>query len=205
MSSDPSFLEAAASVGREVASGAVWLEGRCSWLGTVTDAPAGEYRALGPTLYGGTAGVGLFLAQLAAASGEAELRRTAVGALRHALARARSLAPARRDGFHAGALGIAWAAAHAAALLDAEELRAGARALANDTRLPTGPRRCPDLVMGAAGALAAQVKLGDPQLLEEAVVTGEALLARATITRHGWSWASPGRRWPRHLCGVAHG
>ena len=25
------------------------------------------------------------------------------------------------------------------------------------------------------------------------------------MTRHGWSWAIPGRRFPHHLCGLSHG
>lgn len=212
MSSDAPFLDTAAAIGRQIAADAVWHDGRCSWLGHVAE-PAGppsamEYRPLGPALYGGTAGVGLFLAQLTAATGEAEPRRTAAGALRHAVARA-SLEPAGRDGLHAGALGIAWAAARAAVLLDEEELHAAARALLTETRPPSGPERCPDVVMGAAGAIAALLmlapELGEPDLVEEAVVTGEALINRATITRHGCSWAIPGRRWPRHLCGVSHG
>jgi lantibiotic modifying enzyme len=36
-------------------------------------------------------------------------------------------------------------------------------------------------------------------------VTGEELISRATISRHGWSWAIPGRRYPHHLCGLSHG
>ena len=53
---------------------------------------AAEYHALGPSLYGGTAGVGLFLAQLANATGDGSFRRTAVGALRHATASGEAVA-----------------------------------------------------------------------------------------------------------------
>src|SRR5687767_7861241 len=108
------FLDAAAVIGRGIASDAVWQDGRCSWMGAVyaPHAQAGaEHRPLDATLYRGTAGVGVFLARLAAATGDAEAHRTAVGAIRHAVSRAPSLPPDRRDGFHAGPLGVAWAAA----------------------------------------------------------------------------------------------
>ena len=44
-----------------------------------------ELPCLGPDLYGGTAGVGLFLAEIAAVTEDADSRRTALGALKHAI------------------------------------------------------------------------------------------------------------------------
>jgi lantibiotic biosynthesis protein len=212
MCSEDTFLAAAASIGRRVVSDAVWHDGRCSWVGALADPALSrtpEYRALGPTLYGGTAGVGLFLAHLAVVTGEAPTRRTAVGALRHAVVRAQWLAGARRDGFHAGSAGIAWAAARAAGLLGDDELHAGARTVLNDTSALTGPDRCPDLVMGSAGSVIAHLELAaifeEPRLIDDAVAAGDALIERATVTSHGWSWAIPGRRYSHHLCGVSHG
>ena len=200
MSSDAAFLEAAASIGRRIVSDAVWEDGCCSWMGA-TDGSIPEYRPLDATVYRGTAGVGLFLAQLAAATGDADARRTAAGAIRHAVRRAPSLPP-DRAGFHAGPLGVAWAAVEVASLLDAEELRA-------TPRVVRGSAPCADVVLGSAGDALALLSLGaglgDDTLVEAAIAEGETLLAGATVTRHGWSWATPGRRWPRHLCGVSHG
>jgi lantibiotic modifying enzyme len=168
-----------------------------------------EFRALGPSLYGGTAGIGLLIAQLAAVTGDPTMRRTAGGALRHAIARAASLPPDRRDGFHGGPVGIAWAAARAATLLDDEELQAGAHAALSQARMPSGRDRGPDIVKGSAGSIVGLLALADafdePRLAEDALTAGEALLGRAVVTRYGWSWAIPGRRYPAHLCGVAHG
>ncbi len=194
MSSDGAFLEAAASIGRRIVADAVWEDGRCNWVGAVAE-PAmpqrAELRALGPDLYGGTAGVGLFLAHLATATGDVDARRTTSGALRHALHHA-----APRDGFHSGSLGIAWAASRAGAVLDEGELDAGGRTLLDAARAPDGPARRPDVGMGAAGAVLVLLTLG---AVDEAIVAGESLLAHARITRHGWSWA------PGHLCGLSHG
>jgi lantibiotic biosynthesis protein len=212
MSSDDAFFDAAVAISRRIVADAVWHDGRCSWVGAVMDSPQpwrSEYRGLGVDLYGGTAGVGLFLAQLAAMTNEADFHRTAVGALRHALARCPEVPAARRDGFHAGSLGVAWAAARAAALIGEEELHAGARTVLTDAAPPSGPDRCPDVAMGSAGSIVALLALADTfddrGLIKDAVGVGEELIRCATVTRHGWSWAIPGRRYPHHLCGLSHG
>src|SRR4051794_35382608 len=113
MSSDGLFLEAAAAIGRSIVADAVWHNDYCSWMGALTrpSKSTAEYHALDPSLYGGTAGVGLFLAQIANATGDRSFRRTAVGALRHATAPARQSPVSKRDGLHAGSVGLAWAAA----------------------------------------------------------------------------------------------
>ena len=124
-------------------------------------------------------------------------------------ARATTLPAHRRDGFHAGVLGIAWAAVRAAILLEEEELHA--RAVALLPRLGGRYRceQCPDLISGMAGSvlglLALASELDDRRLAEQACATGDMLIRRATVTSRGWSWASPGRRYPAHLCGVSHG
>ena len=206
------FLAAAAAIGREIVQDAVWYEGRCNWIGATADPkqpwrPA--YKALGPRPYEGTAGVGLFLAQLAIATDEVSTRRAAVGALRHALEAAPSLPPRDRDGLYAGLVGVALAAVRVAAWLDEPELTTGARVLLSGLALPDGPRRCPDAVAGGAGAVIGFVALAealsDPRLAARAIATGDELLSRATRGRHGWSWAVPGARSAQHECGLAHG
>jgi lantibiotic modifying enzyme len=210
MSSDGAFLEAAASIGRGIAAEAIWHAGRCTWTGAAPD-PArpqrAAYAALGRDLYGGTAGVGLFLARLAAATGDRAARRTAIGALRHAVGAPPRPPGAGRDGLYAGRAGIAWAAATGATLLGEEELRAGARAVV--AQAPGRAERLPDLATGLAGAilgaLALAAALGDPRLAEAAVADGDGLIRRGTVDARGWSWPTAGRPRPPHLCGVAHG
>jgi lantibiotic modifying enzyme len=205
MSSD--FLDTAESIGRRVVADAIWEDGRCNWVGVSMDpkqAWRAEYHALEPNLYDGTVGIGLFLAELAGVTGDAAVRRTAIGALRQSVARARSH---RREGFHVGSLGIAWAVARAAATLDEEELHADAAVLP----VSAAPRADGflDVVLGSAGSTIARLALSpmldDPRLVDDAVAAGEQLLARATVTRHGWSWATPDHPRRRHLCGVSHG
>lgn len=210
MSSD--FLAESEAIGRRITDEALWHNRRCNWIGAVTnpkDPTRAEYCALEPNLYDGTAGVGLFLARLATVTGDREMRCAAVGALRQALVRARELPMDRRDGFHAGTLGVAWAAARGAALLGVEELHSGAHTLATtDAPLAGADRGC-DVILGAAGATLALIALADeleePAFVDGAVATGEHLLARATVTRHGWSWTSVDGNGRRHLCGLSHG
>jgi lantibiotic modifying enzyme len=211
MSSDP-FLDAAATIGRQLVADAVWHDGRCSWMGAVVepeDRSRPEYRPLGPTIYDGTAGVGLFLARLFAETGEPPLRRTAVGAIRHAISRAGALPSEQRDGLQAGSLGIGFAAARTGALLGAEELVDGARTVLGGLAPAPRPRRCPDLVTGAAGSAVALLglaaELGHPRLVDAASSVGEVLLESAAVSRYGLSWVDPTRRNPHHLIGAAHG
>ena len=212
MSSDRAFLAAASAIGRRIVEDAVWHEGRCTWVGATADAKQPwrlKYRALGPRPYEGTSGVGLFLAQLAAITDDAAARRTAVGALRHAVEHAPSLPPPDRDGLYAGAAGVVLAAVRVAAWLGEPELEARARALLANAPAPDGPGRCPDVMSGGAGALigflALAEALDDRDLVARAIAAGDELLRRATVTTHGWSWATPGVRHPHHVCGLAHG
>jgi lantibiotic biosynthesis protein len=213
MSSDATFLASAESIAQGIVVDAVWHDGRCSWIGAVDDRVRPwreEYRVLEGSLYDGTAGVGLFLCHLAVLTGEPAVRRTAVGALRHAIARMCEMPSRRRDGFHAGSLGTAWAAARGSALLDEEELRTGAQAVAAVSKPPVAADRCPDVILGSAGSIIALLalahELDDPALVEAARATGEELVGRASITSKGWAWPVSGRR-HRHppLCGLSHG
>ena len=212
MSSDTVFLAAAEGIGRHIVADAIRQEGVCGWVGAVanpTPAWRAQYRALDPVVYDGTAGVGLFLAHLGAVVDDPAARATAVGAFRHAVSRARALPPARRGGLHVGALGVAWAAACGAALLDNDELGASARALTAETVPSVAGGRHHDVDRGTAGSIVGLLGLADAfddrTLVDAAVVAGDALIDEATVTRHGWSWADPDRRGRAHLCGLSHG
>jgi lantibiotic biosynthesis protein len=190
--------DAACAIGRLLARDALWHRGRCNWVGSVADATDPwriQYRALGADLYGGTAGVGLALAHLAVAADDGDLRRAALGALRHALGAERTA----RDGFHSGTAGVAWAAARSAELLGEPWLAAGARRVLARLPEPAQRRRPHDLIGGAAGTVHGLLALGR---VEAAATSGDSLLAAAHIDRHGWSWAGPGGQ---RLCGVSHG
>jgi lantibiotic biosynthesis protein len=177
-------LDVAAAIGVELCREAIWHEGRCAWLGALTD---GDARARGRLargsldagLYAGTAGVGLFLAELAAACADREVARTARGALRHAKARVRDVDPRLGLSVYDGTLGVAIALLRSGDVLDDQELVEAGEALAADAcASPSPPGR--DLLHGAAGAvlglLALDARLEEPSRAPRARALAAALL-----------------------------
>jgi lantibiotic biosynthesis protein len=211
-SDDVLYLEVAAELGEKIAESAIWFEGRCNWVGAVPQkdprvSPA--IAALGADLYGGTSGVALFLAEAATSLDDDRLRSTAFGAIRQALDHADRINPGLRDGLYLGPIGVAYAAARVAGLLDREEVMAGARELLRAWRLDGTRSASADVTSGCAGGVAGLVALTElveePWLVDAAASLGEELIARAEATASGWSWAAPGRRSMFNLCGFSHG
>lgn len=209
------YLDAALRLGREVAAAAIWSGERCSWVGGMPDeGPGGTilmtYTSFGPELYGGTAGVGLVLAELFDAGGgeDAELRRVALGALEHALSRAPEIPPPSRLGAYGGQLGIALCAARAGTLLDEPTLGERAEELVAGLDYETEPLES-DLVAGRAGGILALLCLRELGVagatLDRAAELGEDLLATAERGEAGWSWASSAAAEGRNLTGLSHG
>ena len=78
-------------IGFGIARRALWADDRCTWFEAVPTLPGQNPAAsavAGCDVYGGTSGIGWFLAQAAARTGDALLRRTARAALRNRLRRA---------------------------------------------------------------------------------------------------------------------
>jgi class II lanthipeptide synthase len=212
--SDSAYLEAALRLGREVAAGAIWSGGRCSWIGAMPEEEPGgivlTYQSFGSDLYGGTAGVGLVLAELfdACAGAEPDLRRTALGAMEHALSRAGEAAPSTRLGAYGGSLGTALCAARTGRLLGEEQLiaRAGEIVAALDYREEPLEN---DVIGGRAGGVLVLLTLREMGVaeatLERAVALGHDLVAAAERDGAGWSWPSPAYPDQRNLTGFSHG
>jgi hypothetical protein len=209
-------LEVACEIARATVKAAVWHERRCGWVGAWPEETARgfevTYKALGPDLWGGTAGIGVFLAELARACDEREVRACAEGALRHAASRAETAAQLTPLGLYGGRGGVALALAYGARLLDEPELEADARRIARrpgrdpgrDSGRDPGSDRGGDLAAGAeeldlvaghAGTVVALLALAavleEPEYVERAVEHGDALLASAQPDRGGRSWRSP--------------
>lgn len=203
-------LDHAAAIGDRLASEAIWWEGRALWLGDererVDTAWETVHRSLGGDLYGGSAGIGLFLTRLWMATGERNHRQAALGALRHAVAWTDSTRPP--SSLYSGAGGVACAAAEAAVALGDEELLEQARAVALESlaRPPAGR----DLIGGRAGAVVALLHIARTAGLSEARTMAEtlagSLAAEAIRTPEGGAaWRSDGGADEPPLCGLAHG
>ena len=201
-------LDAAVLIGRSLAQAAHWdRAGRlCNWMGrsplemTASGAIVPAASALGPELYGGSAGVALFLAELFALTGDVECRRAALGAaarsLRQLLDRPGTL-PAPLSLF-AGQLGVAYAAHRVAALCGQAELRCQAEALIDHLDDEIDKPHALDVIGGNAGAIPALLALSrdGTRTLESdrhrglAIALGEQLCRKATRGGDVWSWDS---------------
>jgi len=199
------LAQVATGIGERLVREAVWYRGQCNWVALGAAGPPPVQRALGPELGAGTAGIALFLAQLAAAGGDAPLRRTALGAVGQALAHAGQAPP---HGLYTGRIGVAYAAARCGLLLGEERLVAGAGRLARGRRATGGERRF-DLLGGSAGSIAGLLALArllsDERLVQRAQRLGDELAEGARRGREGWSWPAPGERRMHGRCGMAHG
>jgi hypothetical protein len=211
-----SFLHTATQIGKRLLREAVWYDGRCNWVGAKSPGVNHRngyysltYSALGPTLYDGTSGVALFLAELYAISGGDEVRRTALGAIRQALSHVEDLPPERREGLYTGWLGIALAAVRVGVLLGETEVVASARDLATNYAHNYHTKHEYDLISGTAGTIVAclvlQKALGDPVFLNYAVRVADELIVAADRSDAGYSWKSVGFRTLRNLTGFSHG
>jgi lantibiotic modifying enzyme len=214
-------LRVASDLGDELCGEAYWDGQRCNWVGRspleATDLSAPltpTVTALGPDLYSGTAGVGLFLAQLCSISRKGQHRTTALGALRQAASRADRIPPSSRLGLYTGVPGIAYALGRAGVLLDEPDLVHEGGDLALRACGQIGDSETLDLLGGAAGAacglLALPVSPGsEAELLDAAVAIGECLVAAARKDDGKWSWDSEkasGFQLGTHaLNGLAHG
>jgi lantibiotic modifying enzyme len=192
-------LGAAREVARWLESLAVRGAGGPAWL-ALHD---GAAELVGPGLAHGRAGIGLFLAALAAVGGEARHRRLALETLAPLAAAAgdpRALARLRAKlglGAAAGIGGVAYGLLRAGTLLDEPPLvEAARRAAAAVTRRAAAAAGEPDVFSGAAGALLALLAVheatGDALALERAGDCARRLLAaRAADPATGL------RAWPR--------
>lgn len=161
------FLAEALRVGRDVAGGAMRSRGQATWLADEIALVDGRRQAtvgtLGPDLAAGTAGVGWFLARLAAITDERVLAGVATAALRHAVKRAGTLVlDGRLDWYH-GAGGVAWAAIDAGRALASDELvttgTEAAEAVVSAARDRPDAAPDPALTGGEAGAVAGLLAL----------------------------------------------
>jgi lantibiotic modifying enzyme len=160
------------------------------------------------SLYGGSSGVALFLAETFARTREPRFRRAAVGAMQRGLDHARRRSS--RFGLYNGRIGIVVAAVRVARLCDDDRLlqRARITAMACTARLPSNTRF--DVIAGVAGAAAGILviakALDDPRLTDVARQLGQRLLDGAARGSRGWSWGDAATRdGEPHLTGFAHG
>ncbi|HET7231556.1 MAG TPA: lanthionine synthetase LanC family protein, partial [Longimicrobium sp.] len=211
------FLEAAARIGARIAEAAEWeSDGSATWTVMSPDRDHPELRVAKPatasgTLYEGTSGIALFLAELWNATGRRDdtLLRAALGAIRFALNEAPEL-PVSSFGFHGGRVGIAYVAAVIGRMTGRPELLAEAQEVLRAASGHEAEDRGMDVIGGGGGAIQALVAIApwlpDPAVaMEMARRLGDQLIASADHEPEGWCWGTMRGSSVRHLCGYAHG
>ena len=207
------FLEAASRIGKRLVNQALWNGSVCTWqIMTPDKSRPQQKRAISTlasgTLYQGTAGIALFLAELYKLSREEETKRAAEGAIRHAIAEAQNL-PATSFGFHTGRVGIAYAAARIATVFDKPEYLKEASHLFQPLAGNEHHDQGIDVIAGAAGAIPALIQLSEvcdhDLLMDMAMRLGDHLIDVAGKEPCGWSWTTLTPSAVRNLTGLAHG
>jgi lantibiotic biosynthesis protein len=210
------YLAASNDIGRRIAEGVIWHNGRCNWVGAEPlerqiggYQPPLSYKALGPDLYAGTSGVALFMGELYAATNEAAYRRIAIGSIRQSLGQLDSVPNSARLSLFSGSIGILFAAVRVAGCVEDSALQEqAANLLAEliDTQLTSSEF---DLMSGYAGAIATLIVLhavlGDARLLDAAVRFGDELIKIADKCDGCYSWQSYSVRNYHNLTGFSHG
>ena len=210
------LLETTIEIGEAVARSAVWHRDRCTWLAPGLPRDGGHavgtaglvYRPLASGIYGGTSGVSLFLAELAACTGDRTVRDTSIGAVRQALSTS-PLDESPSLGLYEGGLGVALTAAYVGTLLDEADLLARAAMIVEHALGEERTYECADLLTGNAGAIVALLVLSellhDPGLTVCAIRLGGELLGAAQLQDGLASWSSASFPTQRNLLGLSHG
>ena len=167
------------------------------------------HRTLGGDFYGGTSGIGVFLARLFAVTGEKLFRTTSRAAIERALSAASSIFPAGRIGFYSGATGIAYAAIIAGELLHDPGLVERGLAMLEDLQEDDPDGQPLDVISGSAGAI--PVLLGFEEKYQKNALGllakrhGDRLLNSARRRAEGWSWDTLQTSNGYDLTGFSHG
>lgn len=211
------FLGTADRIASRLARDALWQGGACNWTGDAMEYVHGSWqvvhRALGPDLYGGAAGVALFMAQAHRATGERLYARVASAALAAADAQWRH--QAGPVGFYSGGLGLAWAMLGTAELVDAPDWAERGVALLTELCEWAPAPGLLDITSGSAGVIcalldllsrAAPLGLDRDALLACAQRHAQHLIDACVPTDRGLHWPAPGGPAGSFgLCGLSHG
>lgn len=205
------FLDASHRIARRLLDGADWYGDACTWHVLTGDesrvfmGPAQAVKA-GGTLYQGTAGIALFLAELYRVTGDRTLLACLRGAMRHAVQdNSQRQLPCS---LYSGAVGVAYVSSRLFAALGDDEWVSVVREVPARVTAIIARDAAYDIIAGGAGAIVGLLRLSRELIgddgLNAALVVGAHLEMRATKHPYGWSWGTFGSS-RQDLCGYSHG
>ena len=207
------FLETADAIGARICRDALWAGQRCNWIGASFAPVDGNWQtvcgALGAEVYGGTAGIALFLARLSSATGNRLQRLTALGALEHAVAHVNRIPTDMTMSFYSGLLGVLYTSIAVGEVLHNDEMIATAlSSLVTMASVSTIGAQL-DVVSGIAGGIPALISIyrryPRDELLRCAMSLGDVLLKASVETERGLSWPNSAMSTSNALTGFSHG
>ena len=207
------YVDVADNIGRTLCRDAVWDADRCTWLGwsheVLQTGTTQSFRSLKGDLYGGTAGIALFLLELYPFTHDPHQLRCIDGALNQALSLQEKNQTNPNASFFSGTTGLAFVLAKAARITRREFLYARSKQLLSSLRDEILDPIAIDVVTGSAGAIPALLYLASvleaPELLELAELHGQHLIAKAVHVGDEVSWQTSRNPKEAHLNGYSHG
>lgn len=165
-------------------------------------------RPVGPDLYDGTAGIVLFLAHLAAVTGEQRYRRLAAAGARNLQNQVAALTPTFTPiGAFNGAGGLIYLYSHLATLWDQPQWLDDAHTIIDELPQMIESDSSYDVMGGAAGCIAGLLAMHavapSNECLAVATACGDHLVRSARATRPGIGW--PSALFGVPLAGFSHG
>ncbi|MDQ4024533.1 MAG: hypothetical protein M3217_03435 [Actinomycetota bacterium] len=194
---------AAVAIARSLCETAIWDEDgvECAWMGRADPEPPDPSGmsvssvALGADLYSGTAGVGLFLAEMSRLEGDPVFAATAAGAVRRSC-RHLALTPGQVSplSFFSGHLGVVYAVHRLGDGGPGPDVRRETDELLDRVRESVDEPHHLDFLLGAAGAVPPLLWLAErgasADLADLAVKLGEELCRTATWSGEACCWDS---------------
>lgn len=205
------YLQTAVNISRHLQKECFRFDGRCNWQGSALETINNRFQLVHRTfdadLYNGLSGIGLFFAELYCRQPDPLLLETleeTVNNIIYLLTQENELTTLS---VYSGRLGVAFSLWKIGGLLDRDDWQAQGMALLAQLEAAPIPDDEVDFIGGAAGAIAALLKIyqqqDDSRWLAFAIRLGEFLVNKATKTETAWSWVQLG--FSAGLTGFSHG
>jgi lantibiotic modifying enzyme len=211
MSRNP-YLEAAFSIGSDIANKAIFHNNACNWLGYISKSLPGEkdqmYGALESDFYAGTSGIAYFLGYLAFCTNDKHIERVAMAALRQSIDYRKDISDFGLESIYIGIGGTAMVAYELGKLFQREDLLKE-----SDTMIHRLIRRGindlgKDVINGPLSTIPFLIKYyrenPSDEVSDYIQLLADSIMKSAIDTKHGKTWKTIEKS-TNYILGYAHG